>query len=315
VFFSCAIESLIPRLPENYDRRTIHTSVTGELRRYKVTSNPASCTLSLFLSAVVLLSLLLVPTTGSAQLSDVVWSETAYVHADNTSDEKAGVDTDAPEPLSAMLTGSSYSIDGSVSFASPGPPNSTTTMNASYVSGLAEFLGGAAACQILFQFTVSEISSPPVSINTVPVTISATGSAEAGGDSQLYAEGEVIFSVGPVSEPLIWWTAVADNSQGQASDFFDETTQIELAPGASVNVNMANASELYPQGALQPGTSANCTAYVDPVFTIADELIPGGGGATYGDHYEVQVSPGFWALGQVPVEPTSWGRIKRLFVD
>jgi hypothetical protein len=267
------------------------------------------------LSAVVLLALL-VPAMGSAQLSDAVWSEAVSLNADLDGNDGTGIDPFVFEPQSTSLSGSSYSIDGSISFASPGPPNATATISASYQSGLSSFLGGSSSCQILFQFTVFETSPPPVSVATVPVDISATGTADAGGDTPFYADADVIFTVATISQPdLVRWTASANNGQGPTSDSFNETTEIDFGPGVSVDVRMIASCELYSQTGLQPGTSASSTAYVDPVFTIADELIVGGGGASYRDHYDIGLSPGYWALGSTPAAPTTWGKIKKLYTN
>jgi hypothetical protein len=60
------------------------------------------------------------------------------------------------------------------------------------------------------------------------------------------------------------------------------------------------------------GTASTAEATFDPVIEIADMTIPGTT-ASYRDYFTVEFSPGYFALGQVPVERTTWGQIKRLY--
>jgi len=266
------------------------------------------------LSAIALLSLLILPAIGFAQLVDpAIWSEQVGLNADNASDGGLGNDDAVPEPQSASLSGSSYSIDGSVSFNSPGAPNATADMSASYTSGLSSFLGGSVTCQIIFSFRVVETSPPPITLQNVRVDITASGTADAGGDSDLFSNALATFVVGTPAQPtMVDLSATASNSGGVLSDSFNETNQIILGPSGGANVTMTVQATIAPE-VLVSGTSATATAFVDPIIVMADELIVGGGGANYRDHYVIEFVDGYWALGSTPVQPTTWGKIKSLY--
>jgi len=50
------------------------------------------------------------------------------------------------------------------------------------------------------------------------------------------------------------------------------------------------------------------------VIEISDEIIPGSS-ANYRDHFAIEYGPGYYALGPTPTVPTSWGRVKALYLD
>ena len=244
------------------------------------------------------------------QLTNVQWVESLSLDAvpdDNSF--QTGVSSSTPEPLANSLSGSGYSISGSVTFASPGAPNATSHVVASYQSGLT-FLGGTAYCRIDFQFAVRQTSNPPVSVSLVPVNVQVQGTAAANDDMFVNVFSSANFSTS--QGPLGSWLAQVDNTQGNASDSFSENAQFMLAAD-NVVMGDLTASVNISTEILQANTTASGTAWVDPIIQVSGEAIPGGGGATFKDHFEIEFADGYWALGAIPVQPTTWGKIKRLY--
>jgi hypothetical protein len=66
-------------------------------------------------------------------------------------------------------------------------------------------------------------------------------------------------------------------------------------------------------GTVSTGGAATGTAtgMIDPVIEIADQTIPGTS-SSYRDYYTLEFSEGYDA--QTPVERTTFGRIKRMFM-
>ena len=268
------------------------------------------------LFVIAFFSLLILPATGSAQLIDpATWVENVSLDADASVGSASGSDDALPEPLIPGLGGPGYDIDGSVTFNSPGAPNTTAAMSASYTSGLSSFLGGAAHCEINFSFRVVETSPPPFTLANVRVDITASGTADAGGDSELFANVSAIFIVGTPAQPTLVNLCAEANNNDFPSSSFNETNQIILGPTGGANVTMIATASINGE-VLVSGTSATATAFVDPVIVISDDLIVGGNGAKYSDHYAIEFADGYWALGMpTPVEHTTWGKIKRLYAN
>ena len=86
--------------------------------------------------AMPLLLLLLMSSPVHAQLDPVTWSESIQLDAAPGPDDiKVGADDNAPDPIPGLVTGPGYSLTGSISFTSPGPPNMTATVTADYQDG------------------------------------------------------------------------------------------------------------------------------------------------------------------------------------
>ena len=153
---------------------------------------------------------------------------------------------------------------------------------------------------------------PPVPVTTVPVHIHAQGTTNATGDSTLRAASFSRFTL--ISTALlVSWDVTADNVGGGSplSDSFDNDDQLELAPDEVVSGEIfvdAGISAESPPG--EAASSAEAT--FDPVIEVADMTIPGTT-ASFRDYFTVEFSPGYFALGQIPIERTTWGKIKRLF--
>jgi hypothetical protein len=269
---------------------------------------------ALLLGAGVLVafSLFVLPVPGHAQLTPTAWNESLSFSADQENDSFVGVDPDNPEPQSGSLSGSSWSLDGSISFGPAGPPQATSMINGSYNSGLTGFMGGTAYVRIDFEWAVRQTATPPVSVNEVPVKIEADGKAEADGDAAMFAVADADFNIATISGPLMSLEALVDNSSGSAVDSFEVTTTIMLAPDAVVFGDLTANANIAAE-VLQGGTSSSATAFIDPVFEVSDDLIPGTS-SRYKDFFEVEFGAGYYALGNpTPVETTTWGKIKSLY--
>jgi hypothetical protein len=247
----------------------------------------------------------------SPPLENAAWIESVVLTSSDSSLTRDGVDDAVPEPLTASLVGTGYSLDGQVVFPQEGAPNVDVTLGAQHQGGLT-LTGSLVGCRIDFQFRVLESATPPVPVTTVPVHIHAQGTADATGDSTLRAASFSRFTL--ISIALLEsWDVSADNVGGGAppSDSFDNDDQLELAPDEVVSGEIFVDASI---GAESPteGTASTAEATFDPVIEIADMTIPGTT-ASYRDYFTVEFSPGYFALGQVPVERTTWGQIKRLY--
>jgi hypothetical protein len=247
----------------------------------------------------------------SSSLENASWLESVALTSSDSSLSRDGVDDAVPEPLTASVTGVGYSQDGQVVFPQRGAPNVAVTLGAQHESGLA-LIGSLVGCRINFQFRVLESAIPPVPVTAVPVHIHAQGTADAAGDSTLRAASFSRFTL--ISTALlVSWDVSADNVGGGAppSDAFDNDDQLELAPDEVVSGEIFVDASV---GAESPpaGTASSAQATFDPAIEVADMTIPGTS-AAFRDYFTVEFSPGYFALGQTPVEQTTWGKIKRLY--
>jgi hypothetical protein len=262
----------------------------------------------------VLSALTFTPADSRTQstLETASWIESIILTTSDADTSGTGLDDAAPEPLDVSILRGSYSLEGTVTFPQSGPPNAAVTLSAQHQSGLV-LLGALAGARIDFQFRVVENAQPPVPVTTVPVHVHAQGFAEASGDTTIRTASFSMFDLISNAGVLVHSAVSADNVGGGAppSDSFDYDGQLDLLPGDVVSGEMlADASV----GAESPpeGTSIQAGATADPVIEIADAIIPGTS-AGYRDYFTVEFSPGYYALGQSPVERTTWGKIKRLY--
>jgi len=257
---------------------------------------------------VPLATVLLTPSPGHAQLSETMWSESLSLSADASSAGQPGVDSALPEPLIDNLSGSQYSIDGSVSFGPPGPPQATSTVSGSYTSGLNTYLGGSAYVRIDFSFQVRQTSPPPVSVSAVPISVHAAGTVNASGDAAMFANAYSSFDLSTIQGPLVSYDIMASNATGGSSDSFNETYQTTLAPDFTVSGAMTASANVGAEGP-QPNIQGTATAFIDPVIEVVDDVIPGTS-SSYRDYFDIEFGSGYFALDTTPVEPTTWGQLK-----
>jgi hypothetical protein len=272
------------------------------------TRTPALC-----VAIVAAFALFMMPGTARAQLAATTWLEGLNLTADSSTDSKGNTDTQLPEELSGSLQGDGYSVVGSVTFAPSGPPQATCTVDASYQSGLTSYLGGNATILINFQFAVREIETPPVTVTEVPVSVHTTATVDVGQDATIRSIATASFALATSSGVLANYSVFATNEPGPLSDMFDESNQFLLAPDMRVTGTLSAGATVAPEG-LQNNTSGSAVAFIDPVIEVADVVIPNSGDRTYGEFFEVEFGPGYYSLN-TPVIPTTWGKIKRLYVD
>ena len=271
------------------------------------------------MSRLLLFGLILMIGTASvaqAQLSGTIWAEGLEIFADDQLDGGSGTDNAAPEPFQASLSGSNYSISGEVSFGPAGAPQTTCTVATNYTSGSIIQLAGSAFSTIIFKWVVRQTASGGPSVTTVPVNVVASGTVEVSADGGSFAGAGSRFILRYESggEALVFQEINANNGGGTTplSDSFAVTDQFAVAPDVVLTCDMmasAASSAFFNQGA----TSGTATGFVDPIIEVADELIPGTT-ENYRDYYEIEFSPGYYALGDpTPVKPSTWGQIKRLY--
>jgi hypothetical protein len=245
-------------------------------------------------------------------LADATWIESVIMTSSDGSASQQGVDDAVPEPLTESVTGEGYSLAGGVSFPLTGPPNTNVIVSVDHENGLT-LIGAGVGCRINFQFQVVETAGPPVPVTLVPVHIHAQGTAEASGDTTLRAASYSQFTLIGESALLEFWGVSADNVAGGAppSDSFANDAQLDLVLGEVVSGEMIADASI---GSESPGsgTHAQAVATADPVIEVADQIIPGTS-SSYRDYFDIEFSPGYYALGQSPVRDTTWGKIKRLY--
>lgn len=254
----------------------------------------------------------LLPGFAAAQLQDTHWSETVTVSANEVNSQEVGQDIAMPEAISQNATDGIAGCTGNVSFGPPGPPQGTSTM-----SGFSESNGsdvtGVAVLNISFFARVVQTSTPDVMVTTVPVSISASGTADASGSwtgAQSFSDVTILLGLDDV------FVAHVDASSNSLSGF-PETDSFDESLIADIPVNGVLNGALIAQASITAlnadSGGANASAFVDPVIEVADQVIPGSS-ASYRDHFQIEFGAGYYALGNpTPVEPTTWGRIKSLY--
>lgn len=157
--------------------------------------------------------------------------------------------------------------------------------------------------------------SPPVSISMVPMeVITAMGTANASGTTEFSASARAgIILTGSVSGTLV--NLEADTSSpGTESAAFNETVSFSIEPDEVVTGNLLASAQIIT-GDLGASDNASAEAFIDPIIVVSSDIIPGTS-TRYDEVYEIEFSPGYWALGNpTPVEASTWGRIKRLYAN
>lgn len=268
-----------------------------------------ACILALALGIPVL-----VPALAAAQLQATQWFETLSVQANNANDTVLGSMVAQPEALETSVIDGGAGSSSQVTFGSPGPPSGTAT-----VSAFAELnetdLTAVANITINFFFRVVQTATPPVSVTDVPISVTATGSVEAGGSAHIMAQCLSDVTILRNQVVILDVSAAADNnpvSGAPTEAAFDETAV------ANVPVGSVMSGALIAQASIggfdvDPG-SASATAYVDPVIEVSPGLIPGTS-ESYRDYFDIEFGPGYFALGETPVQPTTWGDLKARYRD
>jgi len=250
-------------------------------------------------------SLLLLAPVVSAELSNTQWQESTQVSRDEQSDVDAG-EPSVPVSTSSSLTG----VLASVFYpTTPSPPSVTSTVSG---SASADEVNAWAFAAVTFQFQLNETTTPPVSITSVPMAATAKGTADASGTSEFSATARAgLTLVGESVGALVTLEACAKSPGPSASAAFNETVSFSIDPAEVVTGNLLASAQI---SMFSPASgNAGAEAFIDPIIVVSSDIIPGTS-TRYDEVYEVEFSPGYWALGNpTPVEASTWGRIKQLY--
>jgi len=188
---------------------------------------------------VSVLALIVATSPSWAQLSSVGWNEALSLSTNLGQESHVGSDSALPEPQNGTLSGRGYSLSGSISFVSPGSPNTTVSIDANYQSGLF-YMGGTSYSRIDFEFRVVQTAVPPVAVGTVPVVVQAQDTATTTGDISLFPSSSASFNLSTPAGPLLAWQASSGHllAGPQTSDSFNNSQQVDLAPGVVVSGDM-----------------------------------------------------------------------------
>jgi hypothetical protein len=276
---------------------------------------PATRRIAMPLGLALLLVAWSLEPAQSQSLNQTQWYESLALNGDEQTAQGLGADDSSPEPQSNAISGSTWSLDGDITFGPPGPPHVTTQVNGSHTSGAAFFLGATAYVMISFEFQLTQIASAPVTITSVPLTVHSQGSATTTGDEEFFAIAFAFLDLGWEGGPLVSMEARATNTptdEWPDSDSFNESQRFTVPPTAEVFGSMASNANIAAE-VPQSGIAASAEAFIDPIIEVADETIPGTS-MSYRDVFEVEMSDGFFALGDpTSVRRAGWGTVKSLY--
>lgn len=259
---------------------------------------------------VPILAFCTLPAAASAQLQATQWYETTNVQANELTDQNLGLDIAIPETVISEVSDGVAGSAATVNHGPPGPPSGTAGINA-YSELAGSDLTAVANMTVNFFARLIQTSPPPVSVTTVPVSFSASGTVNASGTPSI--QGQCLSNVTILLglDPVLTADIRASNNPGSGyptSDSFDESTVSNVALGDLINASLIAQASVTAFGA--DAGSVTATAFVDPVIEVMDQTIPGTS-SSYRDYFEVEFGPGYYALGNpTPVVPTTWGDIK-----
>jgi hypothetical protein len=261
------------------------------------------------IGVIVALIVALTPLSAWAQLGFALYGEYATITVGGLEETVVGPNIGVGENITASVPGGSASIG----FDTPTTPDwmtATASIGTSSTSVSAQAHGS-----IDFKFMLNTLSNPPVSISTVPISVTASG--HVGASSSGYTvnvDARAELHIGDAANSLVFLYAFALQPGEVSEDAFSETVEFQVTPTEIVSVFMWAQVTInaYSEGELHLEGQGN--AYIDPVFTVSDELIPGTS-IRYNEVYEIQFSAG-WddSTGGVPISTSeSIGRMKSRF--
>ncbi len=257
---------------------------------------------------------LVLPAAALAQfpLSKALWYEDVSLSAGTESVSFEGADPYLPEPHTETLTGTGYDLEGSVGFGESGPPMGTL-MLAWDLTASGPSIQTSASVSISFNCRVIETATPPVAVTSVPVHVTATGSASAQGGVGAVANSVFRFQVFGAGILITDRVDVDDtpSTESPNSDSFavDETPGLPVDAVTLVDLSSAASGGLVATGEARTGL---ITAVIDPVIEIVDDPVPGASG-TYRDYYAIEFSEGYDAQ-TTPVQRITMGELKKRFI-
>ena len=256
---------------------------------------------------------LLFAAAASAQLTPATWIETVILGAGDVTQEWDGQNDALPEPLLYTLPSVGSLIEGDLTFGPTGPP----FISALAKQSMSNYGGGEATSRgrVTFQLRLIEKSAPPVVVDYVPLRIGVQGSVVVSGNCSQFCIGSagaaIVLMNGDIE--VLRKTASANMHGDLGPILLDSNQSISLHPQTVLTGSVI--VQAYVGGAPIPGMRAEATAFAGPAFEITSAFIAGTE-SQYRDFFEIEYSPGYWALGNpTPVTPTTWGRIKSLYSD
>jgi hypothetical protein len=254
---------------------------------------------------------LLLTASSSAQLEPASWTELVRLYDGPLFyQEWAGQDATSPESLTHSVTSTQYSLESGLTFGPPGPPFITAHSEGTLSTYAYGIYGNRATAQgtVSFQLRIIEKAPPPVVVEYVPLMIGVHGSVVVAPNSYGSAVASLVVMNGNTQ---VFGKSSEANTRGDRGPILLDATQtVSIQPGV-VLTGSTSFSALVALFTVDANIEA--TASVGPVFEIASAFIPGTA-SEYRDFFEIEYSPGYWALeNPTPVHTTTWGKIKSLY--
>jgi hypothetical protein len=231
---------------------------------------------------------------ASAQLADAMWIENVSIQVDFDFGGEIGSDNSKPENLSSSRSGDDYVASGSVTYAQSAVPEVTCEASTNYQAGELTNLIVDTSASVIWRFVVVESASGGPSVSSVPIHVTAQGSASVTADAATLSAANARFSIryeeGAVA--VVYEDIVANNVGGTTplSDTFAVDDQFPMPIDevfVALIITGASSRASFDQG---PAVGS-ATGFVDPIIEVADELIPGSS-SNYRDYYTVEFSKG-----------------------
>ena len=259
--------------------------------------------------ALALLIVGLTPLAAFAQLGFTQYVEDVSVSVGGVQDAAAGPNIAQGDDVSASVPGG----EASISFDTATTPD-WMTANAQFTTRSA-VASAEAFGTIDFKFTLNQLVNPPVAISAVPMTVTASGhvSASRSGLNVSVDARAGITLIGETS-PLVDLAAETNLGTGVSQDAFSEAVDFQVSPGEVVSVSLLAHVMMNGFSESQTEMSGQGDAFIDPVFEVSGDLIPGTS-TRYDEVYAVEFSTG-WddATGGVPISGSpSVGQMKARF--
>lgn len=275
------------------------------------------------------------PKVASSQtLAQTSWDEFISLTVGEDGKELQGSDSAIPEPIADSLAIPGWGLSGALTYGPPGPPQFTAHCFGKATSGPNSYQGsGPNSYQafgdsiaetrglVAFEFAVRTITTPPVVVTDVPVTISAHGATFIRGSvacpqSDCLVDGDpaAFVQILMVSQGMTLMNRTVTSASIKASDHIVNVGQtVYLEPDIVVSGSVEAMGLVRMNRFTASGQWGEATATITPDFAISTDLIPGTN-SPYSDYFQIEYSPGYWALGDpTPVAPTTWGKIKTLY--
>jgi hypothetical protein len=249
---------------------------------------------------------------ASAQLQPTSWTELVGFFICLSDPRWLGQDPASPEPLLQSVTATNYSLETDLTFGPPGPPFVTAHSEGTLSAYLYCAFQNRATAQgtVTFQLRIIEKAPPPVVVESVPMMISIHGSVVTAANSY----GDAVASVAIMNGNTEVFRKLSEASTGgnPGPIPLDATKTVSMQPGVVLDgsISVLSVVALYTLG-----TGIGATASAGSDFEITSDVIPGTN-YLYRNFFDIEYSPGYWALGNpTPVQTSTWGKIKSQYLQ